>query len=130
MDPTDQKKDQGISQNSVPNPVGGINKEIETGPVSDYVEISDRIPELHSEVEEIGAEVKRDEEEPRLTPEDIKAGVVKRIPEVTLEPTQPINLPMDQKKAEEEVKKDKNVVNSGLWLANLVLKLFKRRAIK
>jgi len=129
MDSPNANQDQQNIQNPTPaQPVGGMNKELEAPVVSGHIEASEPELILHQEIKEIGAEVHKNEE-PNLTPEDLSAGLVKRMPSVSTEPTQSISLPMDQKKAEEEVKKDKNVVNSGFWLANLVLKFFKKGSL-
>lgn len=129
MDPTDQVKNQGNIQSSVPNPVGSLNKEI--APVSDYVKASEQEPALHPEVEKAGVEVSRNEE-PEISFEHKQAGIAKSMPDLSAEPIQPIHLSnMDEKKAIEEIKKDKNVTSSRFWMAMAVLRqIFKRRTIK
>jgi hypothetical protein len=128
MDPTDVKKDQQDTQNPTPTqPVGNVRKE--EGPISDYVKVIEQAPILHPEVKEAGVEHVT-HEEPEITTEHKIAGITESMPKPDLSSPQSVQVPMDAKKAEAEIKTDKNSENSKFWLATLVLKFFKKGPVK
>ena len=106
-----------------PVPVGSINKE--TGPVSDYVKVSESEPEIHPEVAEAGVEAVS-EEKPPLTEEHFKIGVKEAIPEPKIEPSTDVHYPISQQQASQTVKVNKNITNSILWMANSVIRQLKK----
>src|SRR3989337_301371 len=100
MDPTNQNKNLTDDQNLQPlQPTGGVNKEVEKAPVSDYVEVSDKEPKLHPEVAETGVEVVS--ERPPLTVEHKDLGIKESIPEPATEPTGLVQFPMTKKQADD-----------------------------
>lgn len=86
---------------------------------------SEALPELHPEVKEAGVEVSIEHhEKPHLTDEH-KAVGIEHAPvnaPVSTQPTLNIVLPLPEQKAQEVARKDKNISDSILWLAFLVLK--------
>jgi hypothetical protein len=125
MDDTTKNQNQDNNQVQQPvNPVGSAQKEVEVGPVSDYVSPSETSPKIDKEVADAG--VKETGEMPSLTEEHIKAGI-RHAPEIAPVPTEPQgseNLPMSQSQAQQESKGDTK--DAVTWLANLVMRVFKK----
>jgi hypothetical protein len=107
-------------------PVGSTNKEVELAPVSDYVVATEKPIVKDKEVAESGVtEVPQGVE---LGKEHEQIGV-KNAAETTpvkTEPSNKVQLPLEQAEAQKIVKTNKNTRSSIVWLAILMLKHFKK----
>jgi hypothetical protein len=111
-------------QNQVTPSGSSLNKEV--GSVSDYVSHSEQAPKIDTEVKEAGVEAVS--ETPQLTQAHEQIGV-KLSPESSkpnLEASAGQTMPMSQTKAQQVVKTNKNIRDSILWFAILMLKNFKK----
>lgn len=92
----------------------------------DYLQPSEQEPILHKEVAEVGVEVVS--EKPQINTEHHKAGIhhAKESTPVATEPSGMVQLPMDPKQAIQVHQKNKNVNDSVVWLAALIVKHLKR----
>ena len=132
MDDTAQKQNnltdnsvQPVSDQNQVTPSGSsLNKEV--GSVSDYVSHSEQAPKIEQELKEAGVETVS--ETPQLTQAHEQIGV-KLSPESSkpnLETPIGQAVPMSQAKAEQVIKTNKNIRDSILWFAILMLKNFKK----
>lgn len=107
-------------------PVGSTNKEVEVAPVSEYVRPTEAPAVRDKEVAEAGVtEVKQGVE---LDKEHEQIGV-KNAAETTpvkVEPSNKVQLPLEEAEAQKVVKTNKNIRSSIVWLAILMLKHFKK----
>ena len=133
MDDTAQKQNQTgdniqsqAQPQPQPTPTGSLNKEAEVASVSDFVKPTETPAVKDREVAEAGvAEVTQGVE---LSKEHEQIGV-KASAEATpvkLEPSEKIQLPLDQMQAQQVVKTNKSSKSSIVWLAILMLKHFKK----
>lgn len=111
-------------QNQV-TPSGSLNKE--TGSVSDFVVHSEQLPKIEQELKEAGVEAVS--ETPKLTEVHEKIGV-KLSPESSKpdldSAAESESMPMAQANAQQIVKTNKNIKDSILWFAILMIKNFKK----
>jgi hypothetical protein len=109
-----------------PTPTGSLNKEAEVASVSDFVKPTETPAVKDREVAEAGvAEVTQGVE---LSKEHERIGI-RQAAETTpikLEPSEKIQLPLDQMQAQQVVKTNKSSKSSIVWLAILMLKHFKK----
>jgi hypothetical protein len=116
-------------QAQTPQPVSGPAKEhapIETAP-SEYMQPTERMPELHPIVKEAGVEQSPDTERVQLTSEQLQAGV-NHAKDALAHPTEPsgsVQLPMTQTQVIESKKAD-TVTNPKRWLAELTEYVMKK----
>ncbi len=92
----------------------------------EYLQPSEQEPTLPKEVAEVGVEVVP--EKPSINIEHHKVGVhhAKESTPVITEPSGMVQLPMDPKQAIQVHQKNKNVNDSVVWLAELIVKHLKR----
>lgn len=105
---------------------GSINKEAEMAPVGDFVKPSETPLVKDREVAEAG--VKEVLQSAELTKEHERIGV-KPSAEATpvqIEPSGNVQLPMTQVQATQVLQKSKNIKDSLVWLAILMIKHFKK----
>jgi hypothetical protein len=117
--------DNGISQPV--NPVSIPQKEVEAAPVGDYIVASETAPKIEKEVLEAG--VKEVGQALKLTEEHFRTGL-KHAAESTpvqTEPTGAVQLPMSQSQAQQQAKGSPD--DAATWLANFILRLFKKMRI-
>lgn len=113
-------------QQPQPAPTGSLHKEAELAPVSDFVTLSEKPAIKDKEVAEAG--VVEVSQSPELSKEHEQIGV-KPSAEATpvkIEPSEEIELPLDQRQAQKVIKANKNTGYSIVWLAILMLKHFKK----
>ncbi len=124
MDDTAQKQNPKGQTQIVPTG-SSLNKEL--GSVSDFASHSEQEPRIERELKEAGVEAVP--ETPKLTEIHEKIGV-KLSPQSSkpnLEKTLPSSVfPMTQASAEQIVKTDKNIKDSIVWFAALMMKMFKK----
>ncbi|HSX40519.1 MAG TPA: hypothetical protein VLF68_02805 [Candidatus Saccharimonadales bacterium] len=118
----DDQTQQTVTPISTPNKesVGGVSVD-----TSDLITPSEVEPQLHPEVQEAGVETVSDK--PQLTDEHAKIGikVSADATPVATSPTGMVQLPMTQAQAQATIKKTKNVKESIVWLASLILRQLK-----
>jgi len=130
MDDTAQKQNQindNVQSQAQPQitPIGTVNKEAEMASVSDFVKPSETPVVKDKEVAEAG--VQEVSQSVELSKEHEQIGV-KQSAETTpvkIEPSETVQLPLAQEEAQKIVKTNKNIGNSIVWLAILMLKHFK-----
>lgn len=115
-------------------PVGNMTAGVPTkeheplgaGGAGEYLQPSDQEPVLHEEVAEVGVEVVS--EKPQITKEHHQIGIhhAKESTPVSTEPSGMVQLPMDPQQAIAVHQKNKNVNDSVVWLAALIIKHLKR----
>jgi hypothetical protein len=133
MDDTAQKQNQTgdniqsqAQPQPQPTPTGSLNKEAEAAPVSDFVKPTEMPAVKDREVAEAGVvEVTQGVE---LSKEHEQIGIrqAAETTPVKLEPSEKIQLPLDQTQAQQVVKTNKSSKSSIVWLAILMLKHFKK----
>lgn len=126
MDDTAHNSNQNQVQQPI-NPVGTPQKEVEATPVSDYIVPSEVAPRIEKEVADAG--VKEVNQTPRLTEEHFKTGIrhAAESTPVSQEPTGTVKLPMTYSQAEQKAKG--STTDSATWLANFILRLFKKMPV-
>lgn len=122
-----------VNQNPLPvapaepsAPVGSTSKETEpvSAPVSEYVKLSERQPEIDQELADLG--VKEVSDKPNLTSEHKELGVDHaglHVP-VATSPSGKITMPMSEEEVAEKLKTGQDD-DSGKWLAGLIQKIIK-----
>jgi hypothetical protein len=107
-------------------PAGSLNKEVEMAPVSDFIKPTEAPVVKDKEVAEAGvSEVSQSVE---LSKEHEQIGIkpaAETMP-VKVEPSEKIQLPLDQAQAQKVIKTNKKTGYSIVWLAILMLKHFKK----
>jgi len=91
---------------------------------------SETQPQLHPEVQKAGVEIIS--QTPPITPSQQAVGVqpAKETVPVSTTPTDLIQIPIPQLKAEQIIKEDKNPGDSKLWLATLILRELHAAALR
>jgi hypothetical protein len=133
MDDTAQKQNQTgdniqsqAQPQPQPTPTGSLNKEAEVASVSDFVKPTETPAVKDREVAEAGVtEITQGVE---LSKEHERIGIrqAAETTPVKLEPSEKIQLPLDQMQAQQVVKTNKSSKSSIVWLAILMLKHFKK----
>jgi hypothetical protein len=121
---TDNAAGPTSDQNQITPSGSSLNKEV--GSVSDYVTHSEQAPKIDAEIKEAGVEVVS--EMPKLTEVHERIGV-RLSPESSkpnLESSDGQAMPISQVNAQQIVKTNKNIKDSILWFAILMLKNFKK----
>ena len=133
MDDTAQKQNQtGDNIQSQPQPqpqptpTGSLNKEAEVAPVSDFVKPTETPVVKDREVAEAGVTEMTQGVELNKEHEQIGVRASAETTPVKLEPSEKIQLPLDQMQAQQVVKTNKSSKSSIVWLAILMLKHFKK----
>jgi len=113
-------------QNQITPSGSSLNKEV--GSVSDFVVHSEQAPKIEQELKEAGVEAVS--ETPKLTEVHEKIGVKlspeSSKPNLENEPSSTQSMPISQASAQQIVKTNKNIKDSILWFAILMLKNFKK----
>lgn len=128
MDGADQKNQQISGQAVVSSSVSSQSrKEQEPITVKSSLELSEPELAISKELKDIGVESVPSL--PNITETDRQAGITPspQSAQVNIQPSGIVQLPLNQSEARDIVKSRKTVSDSIVWLANLVLKQFKRK---